>query len=98
MTKESKREFSFRRGWGAGRAAGFPAGGRLAVGAALGRGPAGRAPDLVDGGEAVADLVDLFLGVGAVRVVGDLPDARRRRDRVGAVPGGLPAGRGEISG
>ena len=42
--------------------------------------------NLVDGGEAVADLVDLLLGVCPVRVVGDLPDAGRCGDRVRAVP------------
>ena len=86
MTNVSNRYFSLSLVWERGAPRASPPGdgsgsGRLGVVLRP-----GGLQNLVDGGEAVADLVDLLLGVGPVRVVGDLPDAGRRGDRVGAVP------------
>jgi hypothetical protein len=96
MTNVSKRYFSLSfvcdRGAPRGSAPDGPSPSLRPVGAR-------RAPDLVDRGEALADLVDLLLGVGPVRVVRDAADARGRRDRVVAV-GALVVGHraGEVPG
>ncbi len=100
MTKVSKRYFSFSRVWERGAPRASPLGDGSPSDRLGAAGRPGGLQNLVDGGEAVADLVDLLFGMGPVRVVRDLPDARGRRDRVGAVPVVLGAGPGprEVSG
>ena len=102
MTNVSKRYFSLSLVWERGAPRASPAGdgsGSERFGVVL---RPGGLQNLVDGGEAVADLVDLLLGVGPVGVVGDLADAGGRGDRVRAVAvvlgAGTRPGAGEVPG